>query len=78
MQSSVSFSFQNTDPRHLKSFQSIFNAQISQEKPNKMGPTERDILSSLLYGFSIIVEIADRVVDGFILTKHEAGEISND
>ena len=43
-----------------------------------MGPTERDLRSSLPYGFSIIVEIADRVVNGFILTKHEAGEISND
>ena len=43
-----------------------------------MGPTERDLRSSLPYGFFIIVEIADRVVDGFILTKHEAGEISND
>ena len=62
----------------MNSFQSIFNAQIRQEKPNKMGPTERDLLSSLLYGFFIIVEIADRVVDGFILTKYEAGEISND
>ena len=31
-----------------------------------MGPTERDLLSSLLYGFFIIVEIADRVVDSFI------------
>ena len=62
----------------MNSFQSIFNAQIRQEKPNKMGPTKRDILSSLLYGFSIIVEIADRVVDGFILTKYQAGEISND
>ena len=62
----------------MNSFQSIFNAQIRQEKPNKMGPIERDLLSSLLYGFFIIVEIADRVVDGFILTKYEAGEISND
>ena len=62
----------------MNSFQSIFNAQIRQEKPNKMGPTERDLLSSLLYGFFIIVEIVDRVVDGSILTKYEAGEISND
>ena len=43
-----------------------------------MGPSERDLLSSLLYGFFIIVEIADRVVDGFILTNYEAGEISNE
>ena len=62
----------------MNSFQSIFNAQIRQEKPKKMGPTERDLLSSLLYGFFIIVEIANRVVDGFILTNYEAGEISND
>ena len=62
----------------LKSHQTIFHARLSQEKQNKMGPSERDLLSSLLYGFFIIVEIADRVVDGFILTKYEVGEISND
>ena len=61
-----------------KSHQTIFHARLSQEKPNKMGSSERYLLSSLLYGFFIIVEIADRVVDGFILTNYEAGEISND
>ena len=61
-----------------KSHQTIFHARLSQEKQNKMGPSERDLLSSVLYGFFIIVEIADRVVDGFILTNYEAGEISND
>lgn len=43
-----------------------------------MGPSKCDLLSSLLYGVSIIVEIVDKVVDGFIVDKYNAGEISND
>lgn len=43
-----------------------------------MGFIERDLLSLLFYGFFIIVEIVDRVVDGFILIKYEVGEIFND
>lgn len=43
-----------------------------------MGCAESHLLSSLFHGFFILVEIVDKVVDGFIVSKYDAGEISND
>ena len=42
-----------------------------------MGCAVCGLLSSLFHGFFILVEIADKVVDGFIVSKYDAGEISN-